>query len=152
MELIVPYNPQQNGVAKRKNRAIFGPTKAMLHDQVLPMFLWEEACNTYIYLQNRSPHKVLGRLILEEAFTGKKPYLGNFRIFGCFVYCHVPSEKRMLDLTVEKGILVGHDETSMAYRVYIPSLNKVVICMDVKFEEESALQKSCNKDSPIMEV
>jgi transposase InsO family protein len=38
-ELIVPYNPQQNGVAERKNRAIVGAARAMLHDQRLPLFL-----------------------------------------------------------------------------------------------------------------
>jgi hypothetical protein len=59
-ELTVPHNPQQNGVAERKNRAIIGVAKAMLHDQDLPMFLWAEACNTTVYTQNRSPHKVLG--------------------------------------------------------------------------------------------
>jgi transposase InsO family protein len=32
-ELTVPYNPQQNGVVERKNRAIVGATRAMLHDQ-----------------------------------------------------------------------------------------------------------------------
>jgi hypothetical protein len=42
----VPYNPQQNGVAERKNRAIVGATRAMLHDQRLPLFLWAEACVT----------------------------------------------------------------------------------------------------------
>ena len=31
-QLIVPYNPQQNGVAEKKNRAIIGATRAMLHD------------------------------------------------------------------------------------------------------------------------
>jgi len=37
-ELIVPYNPQRNGVSERKNRAIVGAAKATLHDQDLPMF------------------------------------------------------------------------------------------------------------------
>jgi transposase InsO family protein len=31
-ELIVSYNPQSNGVAKRKNKAIVGVAKAMLYD------------------------------------------------------------------------------------------------------------------------
>jgi hypothetical protein len=31
-ELTIPYNPQQNGVAERKNRTIVGATHAMIHD------------------------------------------------------------------------------------------------------------------------
>jgi transposase InsO family protein len=38
-EYIVPYNPQQNGVAERKNKSIFKATKAMIHDHNLPMIL-----------------------------------------------------------------------------------------------------------------
>lgn len=32
-ELTTQYNPQQNRVEERKNMAIIGATKAMLHDQ-----------------------------------------------------------------------------------------------------------------------
>jgi len=32
-ELMGPHNPQQNGVAERKNRSIVGAARAMLHDQ-----------------------------------------------------------------------------------------------------------------------
>ena len=39
-ELSTPYNPQQNGVVERKNRTIMDATKAMLHDQDLPMLLY----------------------------------------------------------------------------------------------------------------
>jgi hypothetical protein len=47
-ELTVSYNPKQNGVAERKNQSIIGSIRAMIHDQDLPMFLWEEACNMIV--------------------------------------------------------------------------------------------------------
>ena len=47
-ELIAPHNPQQNGVAERKNKTIVGAAQVMLHDQGLPIHLWAEACNTTI--------------------------------------------------------------------------------------------------------
>ena len=41
-QLTVPYTPQQNGVSGRKNCYIVGATRAMLHDQSIPLFIWEE--------------------------------------------------------------------------------------------------------------
>lgn len=93
-ELTTPYNPQQNWVAEYKNKAIVGAAKAMLHDQGLSMFLWADACNTTVFLQNRSPHRLLGQVMPEEAFTGKKPDMSNFQIFDSLVYYHVQAEKR----------------------------------------------------------
>ena len=46
--------------------------RVLLHDQGLPLFLWVDACYTAVYLQNRSPHRVVGSMIPEEAFSGKK--------------------------------------------------------------------------------
>ena len=51
-----------------KNGAIIGAPRAMIHDQGLPLFLCVEACNTIVYLQNRSSHKSLGDLTPKEAF------------------------------------------------------------------------------------
>jgi transposase InsO family protein len=51
-ELIVPHNPQQNGVTERKNRSIEEIVKALLNDQGLSMYLWGEATMTEIYVQN----------------------------------------------------------------------------------------------------
>jgi len=57
----------------------------------------------------------------EEVFTGKKPDVSQFRIFGCPVYFHVPKEKRnKLDASRNKGTFVGYNETSKAYITYVP--------------------------------
>jgi transposase InsO family protein len=69
-EYIVPYNPQQNGVAERKNKSIVEATKAMIHDQNLPMILWAEASMTVVYVRNMSPHKIMKNMTREEDFTG----------------------------------------------------------------------------------
>ena len=121
-QLTIPYTPEQNGVAKRKNRSIVGAARAMVHDQSLPFFLWVEACSTAVYLQNRSPHRAVGNITPKQCFSGKKPEVGHFRIFGSMTYSHVPSEKRTkLEPTAKKGIFVGYDETSKAFRIYLPS-------------------------------
>ena len=54
-EIIVPHNPQQNGVAERKNRSIEETVKALMNDQGLSMYLWGEASMIAIYVQNKSP-------------------------------------------------------------------------------------------------
>ena len=80
-ELSIPYNPQQNGVSERKNRTIMEAARAMLHDQDLPMHLWVEAARTTVYVQNRTPHRVLENKTPEEVFSGKKP-IESWKITG----------------------------------------------------------------------
>jgi hypothetical protein len=111
------------------------------------MFLWAEACRTTVYIQNRSPHTILGKLTPEEVYTGTRPDVSHLRIFGSVCYCHVPSKKRTkLDPTREKGILVGYSEVSKAYRIFVPTRRRIVVSKDVQFEEERALRRS--RDMP----
>lgn len=86
---------------------------------------------------------MLGCKTPKEDFSGKKPNIRHFRISGCLVYCYVPKEKRTkLDPIVEKGKFVRHNKTSKAYRIYILTLRKIMVRMDVKFEEEKSFRKS----------
>ncbi|XP_059068930.1 U-box domain-containing protein 21-like [Cryptomeria japonica] len=75
----------------------------------MPCYLWAEACSTAVYIQNRIPHKVLGKMTPEEAFTRKKPDVSHFRIFGSLAYCHVPGTRR---------IIVRHDVKFMEDKAF----------------------------------
>jgi hypothetical protein len=47
-----------------------------------------------VYVQNKSLHHTLKNITPKESFTGVKPKIEHFRIFGCPVYFHVPKEKK----------------------------------------------------------
>ncbi|GJU75182.1 retrovirus-related pol polyprotein from transposon TNT 1-94 [Tanacetum coccineum] len=49
-----PYTPEQNGVAKRKNRTLIEATRTMLSGSVFSKQYWTEAVATACYTQNRS--------------------------------------------------------------------------------------------------
>jgi predicted nucleotidyltransferase len=99
----------------------------MLHDQGLPIHLSEEACNTVVYVQKHCPHRALGMSTPEEDFTGKKPYVSHFKIFGSYVYVHVTKNARKkMEPTGEVGIFVEYTETPHNYHVYFPN-NKMIV-------------------------
>jgi hypothetical protein len=98
---------------------------------------------TTIYGQNMIPHQILNNITSEEAFTGVKPKIGHFRIFGCPIYFHVPKEKMCkLDPLGRKGTFVGYNESLKAYRIYIPGQRHIEVSKDVIFEEEIVFQRS----------
>ena len=51
-ETTAVYTPKKNGVVERKNRTIVEAGRAVLCDQGLPKFMWGEAANTVVYIQN----------------------------------------------------------------------------------------------------
>lgn len=119
----MPYNPEQNGVVERKNRSIVEVSRDMHHDQKLSKFLWGEATNKAVYVQNRVPHHALDNKTPEEVFMGVKPDIGHLCIFG------------------RKGTFVGYCEDSKAFKIYIFSQRKVEISKDVTFDEDGALRR-----------
>jgi hypothetical protein len=40
---------------------------------------------TAVYLQNRSPRRVLGKKTPAEAFTGRRSNVDHIRVFGCVI-------------------------------------------------------------------
>ena len=142
-ELTVPKSPQQNGVAERCNRTLVEMTRAMLTGSSLPQSLWAETLSTAVYLRNRSPTKAVTGMTLYEAFNGEKPDVGHLRSFGCAAYAHIAKdERKKLDATARKCVLVGYGTEVKGYRMYDPSKTKVFFSRDVRFNENrSGLEK-----------
>jgi len=87
----------------------------------------------------------LGSKTPEEMFTGKKPDVSHFRIFGSPVYFHVPKEKRnKLGAFGKKGIFTSYSENTKDFRIYVASQREVVISHDVTFDKDMALSKVNN--------
>ena len=138
-QLTSVYTPQQNGVAERKNRTIMNMVRSMLSEKKIPRTFWPEAVNWTIHVLNRSPTLVVRSMTLEEAWSGSKPSMEHFRVFGCFSHVHIPHNKRVkLDSKSSKCILLGVSEESKAYRLFNPLSQKIVISRDVVFEEDKA--------------
>lgn len=135
-ELTSAYTPQQNGVSERKNRTILNMVRSLLAKGRIPKPFWPEAVNWSIHILNRSPTFAVQNMTPEEAWSGRRPAVDYFKIFGCIAYAHIPDEKRKkLDDKGEKCVFLGVSEASKAYKLFNPLTKKIVTSRDVVFDD-----------------
>ena len=132
-----PYSPAQNGTAERLNRTIIESARSMLHQANLPLSFWAEACNTAVYLHNRSPTSALQDMTPFECLFGKKPDVSHLKVFGCVSYSYVPdSQRQKLDAKACKAIFVGYPTGVKGYKLYDLQKKKFIVSRNVCFFEE----------------
>jgi len=86
---------------------------------------------------NRSPTLSVRNKTPKEAWSGVKPSVAHFRVFGCISHVHVSDSKRTkLDDKSVICVLLGVSEESKAYRLYDPNSQKIVVSRDIVFEED----------------
>lgn len=136
-QLTAAYTPQQNGVAERKNRTVMNMVRSLLSEKDVPKTFWPEAVNWAFYVLNRCPTLAVKDVTPEEAWSGIKPSVQHFRVFGSIAHVHVPDVRRTkLDDKSHSCIFFGVSEESKGYRLYDPVSKKIVISRDVVFEED----------------
>ncbi|GJT42153.1 ribonuclease H-like domain-containing protein [Tanacetum coccineum] len=75
--------PQQNGVAKKKNRTLIKAARTILADSKLPTTFWAESVNTACYVQNRITYgRVFDGKDDEGFFVGYSINSKAFRVFN----------------------------------------------------------------------
>jgi hypothetical protein len=121
---------------ERKNRTLMDMARTMLDEYKTPDRFWAEAINTARYSINRLYlHRFLKK-ISYELFTGKKPNVSYFKVFGskCFILIKRGRKSKFAPKVVE-GFLLGYDSNTRAYRVFNKSTELVEVSCDIVFDE-----------------
>ncbi|GJW92799.1 retrovirus-related pol polyprotein from transposon TNT 1-94, partial [Tanacetum coccineum] len=108
-EFSVSRTPQQNGVAKRKNRTLIEAARTMLADLLLPTTFWAEAINTACYVQNKGlitkPHNKTPY----EVLISRSLNLDFMRPFGCpITILNTLDHLGKFEGKADEGFLVGY--------------------------------------------
>jgi len=116
----MPGEPQQNGVAERRNRTLMDMVRSMMSYSTLPLGLWMEALKTAIHILNRVPSKSVPKTPY-ELWTGRVPSLQHFRVWGS------PAEAKVFNPNIAKldpktvsCHFIGYPDRSKGFRFYCP--------------------------------
>jgi hypothetical protein len=135
-QLTTAYTPQQNGVSERKNRTLLNMVRSMLTSRNVPKRFWPEALVWSTHVLNRSPTVSVKNMTPEECWSGLKPSITHFRVFGCIAHVHIPDNlRKKLDDKSSVCVNLGLSDESKGYKLYNPENKKIVISKDVIFEE-----------------
>nr|GEY56502.1 hypothetical protein [Tanacetum cinerariifolium] len=148
MEFSVGMTPQQNGVAKRKNRTLVKAARTMLVDFKLPTTFWAEAVNTACYVLNKAlvikPHNKTPY----ELIHGRPPLIEFMKPFGCpITILNTKDYLGKFDEKVDVGFFVKYYVVSKAMRVFNKRTRIVEETLNIRFLENSPNVKGNGPDS-----
>nr|GEV65639.1 retrovirus-related Pol polyprotein from transposon TNT 1-94 [Tanacetum cinerariifolium] len=130
--------PQQNGVAKRKNRTLIEATRITLADSKLPTTFWAEVVNTACYVQNRVLVVKPYNKTPYELFHGRTPTLSFMRPFGCPVtILNTKDHLGKFDGKADEGSFIGYSLNSKAFKVFDSRTRIVEENLHIRFSEST---------------
>ncbi|GJS42595.1 ribonuclease H-like domain-containing protein [Tanacetum coccineum] len=134
--------PQQNGVAKRRNRTLIEAARTMLAYAKLPVTFWAEAVSTACYVQNKVLVNKSQNKTPYELINGRSPVIGFLRSFGCHVMIlNTLDYLGKFDAKGDEGYFVGYSLSSKAFRVFNKRTKKVEENLHVDFLENKPIEK-----------
>ena len=119
----------------RNNRTIISGVRSMLKEKKLPLKLWAEAINTCVYVLNRSTMKSLEGVKPDEKWSGRKPNVEHFQVFGSVVHVKITKKLSKLEDKSSVMIFIGYELGTKVYRCLDPSNFKVFTNRDAIFEK-----------------
>jgi hypothetical protein len=136
-------DPQQNGVAERRNHTLMYMVRSMLSHSTLPISLLMEALKITIHILNRVPSKSVPKTPY-EMWTGRKPTLNYLHVWGC------PAEAKLFNPSIGKldpktitCHFIGYPDKSKGFRFYcLDRYIKIVETRHAIFLEDEVIRGS----------
>nr|GEX18926.1 hypothetical protein [Tanacetum cinerariifolium] len=142
-EFSVPRTPQQNKVAKRKNKTLIEAVRTMLVNSKLPTTFWAEAVNNACYVLNRAlvinPHNKKPY----ELIRGRPPLIDFMKPFGCHII--ILNTRDYLG-KFDEGFFVGYFVVSKAMRVFNKRTRIVEVTLNIRFLKNAPNVKRNRQD------
>jgi hypothetical protein len=139
----MPDDPQQNGVAERRNRTLMDMVRSMLSYSTLPISLWMEALKIAVHILNRVPSKSVPKTPY-EIWTDRKHTLNYLHVWGCLAEARIfnPSIGKLDPKTVSCHF-IGYPDKSKGFCFYYPDRYiKIVETRHVVFLEDEVIRGS----------
>jgi hypothetical protein len=139
----MPDDPQQNGVAERRNRTLIDMVRNMLSYFTLSISLWMDDLKTAVHIPNRVPSKSVPKTPY-EMWTSRKLTLNYLHVWGC------PAEAGIFNSSIGKlnpktvsCHFIGYLDKSKGFCFYCPDRYiKIVKIRHTIFLEDEVIRRS----------
>ena len=137
-----PHVHQLNGVAERAIQSIMTLARSYLTLSNVATTHWPHALEMAVDVLNRTGGPTADTVdgpTSYELLTGERPRVLGIMPFGCRAYAVKPREqysKTTIDPRAWVGLNLGRSSKSPgAYKIYVPSIGRIVVTSDAYFEE-----------------
>ena len=108
--------PQQDEVAKRKNRSVMEMARTLLNESKLNDKFWGQAVHTAVHIMNRGFLRSKTDKTPYKLWTGRVTNVRHFKIFGSKCYIKREDKIGKFDSRVDEGVFVGYSSKRKAYK------------------------------------
>ena len=133
-----PHVHSLNGVAERAIRSIVENARSHMQASSSPLGFWPQAFEHAVDILNRTSTPPDGDHSSYELMHGTKPKILPVQPFGCRTVAVLPRHKyskQSIEAHGVSGINLGFaPSVAHGYRVWVPSLGKIMISSDVYFD------------------
>ncbi len=149
-----------NSIAERAIQSVETVARTLMHQMRVPETFWPEAFAQASYAMVRLASSSRGGKTPYELWFNRPPSLAHLRVFGCVCFVVLnkttkstwsrsPYLSKHLRPRAVRGLYLGYSDVTGAvkgHRAFLPSLQRVVVVRDMRWEEDKSYEDSRGED------